>query len=260
MKKKAKNQPINKENRKNKAAFFDIDGTLFRSSLLVEQFKILIKREIIDPKVWFDEIKPLYDQYDKRYGEYDNYLLTLTTQYQKKLKGISLEYINKLSKEIVQRNKDIVYRVTRKALNRHRKDGYKIFFISGSPDFLVNEFAKYYKADYCIGTKYIFDKDNKFTGDIRPMWDSKNKIKALNFLCEKFDIDLNNSYAYGDTNGDLSILKAVSNPIAVNPSFEFLTKIIEDIDLSKKTKVYIERKDVLYEYNLENKNVEFKKF
>ncbi len=31
-------------------AFFDIDGTLYRDSLLVEHFKKLIRYEVIDPK------------------------------------------------------------------------------------------------------------------------------------------------------------------------------------------------------------------
>lgn len=34
----------------NTAAFFDIDGTLFRNSLMIEHFKKLIKYEVIDPR------------------------------------------------------------------------------------------------------------------------------------------------------------------------------------------------------------------
>ena len=40
------------------------------------------------------------------------------------------------------------------------------------------------------------------------MWDSKNKIKSLNYFCEKYNIDLNKSFAYGDTSGDYSMLKS----------------------------------------------------
>lgn len=38
---------------KNIAAFFDIDGTLYRDSLMVEHFKKLIKYDIIDQKNWY---------------------------------------------------------------------------------------------------------------------------------------------------------------------------------------------------------------
>ena len=33
---------------KNTAAFFDIDGTIYRDSLMVEHFKKLIKYEVVD--------------------------------------------------------------------------------------------------------------------------------------------------------------------------------------------------------------------
>ena len=37
---------------KNTAAFFDIDGTIYRDSLMVEHFKKLIKYEVVDEKAW----------------------------------------------------------------------------------------------------------------------------------------------------------------------------------------------------------------
>ena len=39
---------------KNTAAFFDIDGTIYRDSLMVEHFKKLIKYEVVDEKAWVD--------------------------------------------------------------------------------------------------------------------------------------------------------------------------------------------------------------
>ena len=39
------------------AAFFDIDGTLYRDSLMVEHFKKLIKYDIIDQKAWFEHAR-----------------------------------------------------------------------------------------------------------------------------------------------------------------------------------------------------------
>lgn len=251
---------MEKNRQKTKAAFFDIDGTLFRSSLLVEQFKLLVKRRIIDPDIWFDQIKPLYDQYDKRYGEYDNYLLALTTQYQDKLKGIRKDFIQELSREVIDRNKDIVYRVTRNAIAEHKKNGFKIFFVSGSPDFLVDEFAKYYHADESIGTTYIFDENDRFTGKVVPMWDSSNKKKAIKYLIDKYNVDVTNSFAYGDTNGDFTMLKAVGNPVAVNPSYEFIERMSADSNMREKVKVFVERKDVRYSFMLSGNHFNFQKF
>ena len=69
---------------------------------------------------------------------------------------------------------------------------------------------------------------------------------AINNFCEKYGIDLNESYAYGDTNGDYSMLTLVGNPRAINPSRELLLKIKTEEHLRKKTEIFVERKDVIY--------------
>ena len=42
------------------AAFFDIDGTLYRDSLMTEHFKKLIKYEVVDEKYWLNGVKDSY--------------------------------------------------------------------------------------------------------------------------------------------------------------------------------------------------------
>ncbi len=74
------------------------------------------------------------------------------------------------------------------------------------------------------------------------MWDSESKQRVLNELIEKYNIDLDKSYAYGDTTGDLSMLRMMGNPVAINPNRHLLMAIREDEDLSNKTSVIVERK------------------
>ena len=59
---------------------------------------------------------------------------------------------------------------------------------------------KYGVTEY-RGTLYKVDEENKFTGEIVKMWDSESKQRVLNELIEKYNIDLDKSYAYGDTTG-----------------------------------------------------------
>ena len=65
-------------------------------------------------------------------------------------------------------------------------------------------------------------------------------------LVNKYNIDLEQSFAYGDTNGDYNMLRRVGNPVAINPSRELLNKIKDSEELSKKVTILIERKDVIY--------------
>jgi hydroxymethylpyrimidine pyrophosphatase-like HAD family hydrolase len=86
----------------------------------------------------------------------------------------------------------------------------------------------------------------KMTGEIVQMWDSDSKHVAIMEFVEKYDIDLQSSYAYGDTIGDYSMLKLVGNPVAINPTKELLQNIRNDEELRKRAIIIVERKDVIY--------------
>ena len=72
-------------NEKKIAAFFDIDGTIARESLMIEHFKRLIKYEILDESVWVNDVKQLYMEYVNRYGAYDAYIEALSEKYRSDL-------------------------------------------------------------------------------------------------------------------------------------------------------------------------------
>jgi len=61
------------------AAFFDIDGTLFRESLMIEHFKKLLRYEVLDEGLWHSQIKKKYENWQKRRGNYDDYMLELAS-------------------------------------------------------------------------------------------------------------------------------------------------------------------------------------
>lgn len=215
---------------------------------------------ILDKENWIKNVWPLYQKYQDRKGPYEDYLDKASLLYQKNLVGIDKDTINIYAKKVIEINKSKIYRITKNALEFHKNEGYKIFVISGSPDFLVRDFAKIYGADDTIATKYIFDENKKFTGKILPMWDSKNKKKSIDFLTKKYNIDLEKSHAYGDTNGDFSMFEKVGNAHAINPSFELINRLFADKNLREKTKIHVERKDVNYNFLLRDLKVNFHQF
>ncbi|MDD7044125.1 MAG: HAD-IB family hydrolase [Peptoniphilaceae bacterium] len=243
-----------------RAAFFDIDGTLFRNSLLIEHFLKLTQAGILDKSIWTNEIGPLYEKYENRLGAYEDYLDKAALVYQHTMKGLDKEIIYKYGDIVIEENKNKVYMATRKAVERHRENGDMIFFISGSPHFLVDKFAKFYGATESISTNYVFDEKNKFTGKVNPMWDGRSKLSAIMDLNERYDLDLDKSFSYGDTNGDITMFQSVGHPFAINPSFELIEKLYSDEDLKEKATIIIERKDVNYTFKLKDLRVDFKKF
>lgn len=231
------------------AAFFDIDGTLYRDSLMVEHFKKLLKYEIIDPALWHSHAKSTYENWDKRHGNYDDYLLEIAEIYIKTMKGLNHQQIEFIANQVINSKGDRVYRFTRARIAWHKCNNHRIIFISGSPSYLVSKMAQKYDITDFKGTDYLTDSEGNFTGEIVQMWDSENKRKSILEFKEKYDIDLSKSYSYGDTNGDFSMLQMVGHPIAINPTKELLQNIKQDKELQKKTSIIVERKDIIYKLN-----------
>lgn len=228
------------------AAFFDIDGTLTREALMIKHFKQLVKYEVIDASVWDNQIKNVYEEYDKRFKEYDSYLYLIAQVYKDKLKNIN-KYFNKyIVKNVVDKNWDIVYKYTRSRIEYHISKGHLIFFISGSPDFLVEEMAKKYEITDFKGTTYLTDDNNNFTGELVQMWDSKSKYRQMQEFIKEYNVDVEKSYAYGDTSGDFSMLKHMKYGIAINPTKELIDLINGDEIAKKSVDIIVERKDVVY--------------
>ena len=167
--------------------------------------------------------------------------------YVKELKGINKTYIEFIASQVININWDKVYRYTRARIRWHKDQNHLIFFISGAPDFLVEKMAEKYQVTDFKATKYIVDENNNFTGEVVSMWDSENKKKAITELVNQYKVDLERSFSYGDTNGDLSMLKIVGNPVAVNPIRKLLLAIKQDEELFRKATIIVERKDLIYE-------------
>ncbi|MGM0445900.1 MAG: HAD family hydrolase [Bacillota bacterium] len=233
----------------NTGAFLDIDGTLYRGSLMIQHFKKLIKYEVLDPVVWHSQVKNTYDEWKKRHGLYDDYLEELADIYINELKGMKISDLEFVNNQVIELSGDIVYRYTRHIVEYHLRKKHKVFFISGSPEFLVKKMAEKYSVTDYRGSKYILDDNGLFTGDVIRMWKSNNKEKVLNSFVSEHHIDLSKSYSYGDTLGDYSMLKMTKNPVAFNPNNDLIKTIKNDPELREKTQIVIERKDCIYNLN-----------
>ena len=237
---------------KQTVAFFDIDGTIYREGLITEVFKKMVTYEYIDGSKWYNEVRPAFLNWDKRIGDYDTYLLKMVEVYVEAVKNLKGEQVTYVARKVIEQKGDRVYTFSREQIKWHKENGNKVIAISGSPIELVKEMSQKYGMDDCRGTIYEKNDEDRYNGKVIPMWDAVSKRKALLELVEKYDIDLESSYAYGDTAGDLIMLKMVGHPFAINPTKELLTKIKEDEELRKKVTIIVERKDVTYRLNIDS--------
>lgn len=240
---------------KNIAAFFDIDGTIYREGLITEVFKKIIKYELVEESKWYREVRPSFLKWDKRQGDYDTYLLKMVDIYTEAIMGVSQYHIDYIARKVIEQKGDRVYTFTRERIKYHKEQGHIVMAISGSPSELVREMSMKYNMDDYRGTIYKLNDKGEYNGDIIPMWDSESKHKAISELVEKYNLDLEKSFAYGDTSGDFNMLNLVGNPFAINPTRELLTRIMNSDEIKDKIKVIVERKDVTYNLDVNSLNL-----
>lgn len=235
---------------KNTAAFFDIDGTISREGMISEMFKKMIKYELIDNSKWYNEVEPAFTKWDKRVGDYDAYLQKMVDIYTETVKNTNSFHIAYIAHKVIEQKGERVYTYSRERIKWHKAQGHVVIAISGSPFELVREMSEKYGMDDYRGTVYQVGSNGIYNGEIIPMWDSESKRKAVLEMAEKYSIDLAASFAYGDTNGDFSMLKLVGKPFVINPTRELLAHIRADEQLKEKIAVIVERKDVTYRLNV----------
>ena len=228
------------------AAFFDVDGTISREGLIGEMFRKMIKYELIDVTKWHEEVKPAFTQWNRRTGDYDNYLMKMVDIYTDTVKNSEAFLIEHIARKVIEQNGDRVYTYSRERIKWHKEQGHLVIAISGSPVELVREMADKYGMDDYKGTVYEVGSSGIYNGVIHPMWDAQSKRSAVLEMAEKHDLDLSESFAYGDTTGDFSMMTMVGHPIAVNPTKELIARILQDPMLKDKISVIVERKDVTY--------------
>ena len=225
--------------KKTKLAVFDIDGTIFRSSLVIELSHALVDSGVF-PKSARKEIAREYLAWLDRKGSYEAYINKVVKIYIKHIAGKRYTKVKRIAKAVINFQKDRVYRYTRDLIKRLKKQNYFLVAISGSPKYIVSEYARAIGFNLFFGTELEI-KNGKFTGKISSLDSAYNKAKIVKDLAKKYHADLKQSIAVGDTESDVPMLSLVGKPIAFNPNLQ-LVKIAQ----KKGWQVVVERKDVMF--------------
>lgn len=215
-------------------AIFDIDGTLFRSSLVIELVNELVSRTIFPAAVEKD-IESDYRAWVNRKGSYENYIQAVVRTYRKHIIGCKEKDIATAVKSVIDQQKDKLYRFTRDLITSLRQRSYYLVALSGSPIPIVSRFAESIGFDTYCGTTYEVRN-----GYIVSSGDMIQKKQELESLLAKGTHLMKGSIAVGDTEGDIPILEMVDHAIAFNPNARLATHA-----QAQGWDIVIERKDVV---------------
>lgn len=226
---------------KQRVAIFDVDGTIFRSSLLIQVVNRLIEKEVFPPstrRVYERE----FERWLNREGDYDEYISAVVQAFVKHLKGVHYSALADAAEEIVDEQWKRTYRYTRDLLKSLKKRGYFLLAVSHSPKTVLDKFCPRLGFDKTYGMLYELGPQECFTGNIIEEHLILNKASIVRRAVEKENLTLQHSIGVGDTETDIPFLEMVAKPICFNPNsklYQYAKRM--------KWNVVVERKDVVYE-------------
>lgn len=223
-----------------KVAVFDVDGTIFRSSLLIQLVDKLIARGAFP-----QDAQAVYEKEHRKWldreGDYQEYIEAVIRAFREHLKGVHYGDLADAAKEMVDEQWKRTYRYTRELLKELKGKGYFLLAVSHSPKTVLDKFCPKIGFDKSYGLVYEIGPQDLFTGAITDEHLIYNKANVLKRAMEKEGLTLAHSIGVGDTESDIPFLEMVARPICFNPNMKLYKEAKR-----QKWDVVVERKDVIY--------------
>jgi len=225
---------------KKKFAAFDIDGTIFRSSLFVELVDFMVNKNIMPLKSKTD-YKNKLKLWKNRQASYEDYLQAIIEFFYNNIKGVFYGDFADAAKEVIKNKNNHTYIYTINLLKKLKEKGYFLVAISHSPKTILDLFCPQMGFNKVYGTVFEIDNQDLFTGKVTDKFMIFNKANILHRVIEQNNFTMKDSIAVGDTEADIPMLEMVENPICFNPNKNLYRRA-----KSGQWKIVVERKDVIY--------------
>jgi HAD superfamily hydrolase (TIGR01490 family) len=198
------------------AAFFDVDGTLVKSTIV--HYYAYFRRRRMSPlaaRLWYSAflVKCVYflvlDKIDRS---------RFNVAFYRSYTGLPAAEIKAQVSECYHNvMKPRRFRQVAECVAGHRESGDEIILVTGSIDFIVEPFAKDLAADGLVAPS-LLESAGRFNGKLDgPPVGDQEKARRVEQFAEARGIDLSRSHAYGDSIADLPMLELVGYPHVVNP-------------------------------------------
>lgn len=197
-----------------KLAIFDVDYTITKRETLFEFYMFMIKKK---PKVVLYAPRNIIS----------TILFCLKIRDASKAKETFIRFIDGIEdvemkclvKEFYEeRLCKIFYKDAIEMMKKLKKEGCKIYLISASAEFYLNELYNIKEVDKVIGTRFKLENNIH-----KPKIEGENckgeeKVVRLKEELEKdnIEVDFKNSYMFSDSLSDMPLFKLVGNPYLIN--------------------------------------------
>lgn len=198
------------------AAFFDVDGTLVRTTIV--HYYAYFRRagmSVWTRRLWSTAflgrclVYLILDKIDRSWFNRVFY-----RNYGGMSAGDVRGRVESCFRDIIHPN---LYPAGCACVEQHRREGLDVVLVTGSIDFLMEPLARELGVEHVVAPRLV-ERDGRFTGELDgPPIGEAEKARRIRQYAADHDIDLTRSFAYGDSVADLPMLESVGRPVAINP-------------------------------------------
>lgn len=209
-------------------AIFDFDGTIYKKetfSLMMEHLKTHPTLNVY--KKFYRSILPIYIAYKLKVYPETKMKEQMMERYLKALDGLTEAQLDVFFADAATKMKNDLNDKVLSRMDQHAKDGVYNMVVSGAFTPLLIAVTKTLPIQNVIGTEIPLH-EGTLKSDLKIHHIQANrKNDAIHSALNDKQIDWANSFAYGDSYSDLSVLELVGNPIAVQPDDKLKAVAIE---------------------------------
>src|SRR5947207_2806257 len=201
----------------NKAAFFDLDGTLLSANLVtMYAYYARNDRNVVKSVYQLGKVLlsvPLLfglDLYSRK---------TFNIFSFRAYKGMHRDRLVGLADDLFEVTlKPSIFPQAEALINCTRDLGYRNVLVTGTLDFTIRPIALHFGIDEVICNRLEF-RNHVATGKVLPpLLAEEEKARMIHEYAQQEGIDLSQSCAFSDSAADVPMLESVGNPVATNPT------------------------------------------
>jgi len=200
------------------AAFFDLDKTLMAGSSGVFFARAAYETGMISRSRL---AKDLYENVRFRLrGSTDDRADDVRKRVGEMIAGVPVRDLQRLSPRVLAGVLPRLYPQMLERAYAHQDAGVPVYILTAASQEMADLLAHVLAFDGGLGSRSEV-VDGRYTGrPAGPFNYREGKVVSMNELAAREGIDLSCSYAYSDSESDLPMLRAVGNPVVVNPDAE----------------------------------------
>jgi HAD superfamily hydrolase (TIGR01490 family) len=192
-------------------ALFDIDNTMYEGFSYFELLEEQVNEDLIDKQV-LDDAKASMQKYKSKLQDYETTIVELLDIYAAGLKEKSYDEVLESTKQFYWNSKKFFSYI--KPTIEGLRNSHDIALVTGEPQFISEAVAELFGLESYYCTEYEVQA-GKFTGGIKSYLASRHeKHDAIKHLMQGHGSK--NSFAFGDSEGDIEMLRAVEHSICLN--------------------------------------------